>query len=254
MRKKPVTKEYSYCAGLGKCITIVQLSDLHNCVFKNDNEALTESVKACNPDLIVFTGDMFNKRDINTEKALSICWKMSCIAPCYYSLGNHELRYSSRFGLKFEEYCDKLRAFGIRLLTDESEIVEVAEKSIEIGGFNADETAYAHFSEIPFFNNIPSRKNKEIPGILLSHNPELYESYEASDWDIILAGHLHGGIVRIPGIGGCVSPSGRLFPKYSGGFYDLKNNKKMLVSCGLGGHTIKIRIFNPPELVKLTIN
>lgn len=254
MRKKPVTKEYSYCAGLGTCIKIVQLSDLHNCSFGTDNDRLLEYVRACEPDLIFITGDMLNKKDKDYHTALNTCRKIASVAPTFYCLGNHEIRFSRTFKKQFETYAEELIDNGIRFLKDDSLIIEVQGKEIEIGCFNADEKAYGHFKPIPFYDNIPKRKNPEIPGLLLSHNPELYKSYEASQWDVVFSGHLHGGIVRIPFIGGCVSPSGRIFPKYSGGFYTLKNNRHMLVSCGLGSHTIKIRLFNPPEITKLTLS
>ena len=68
------------------------------------------------------------------------------------------------------------------------------------------------------------------------------------EYDIILSGHIHGGIMRLPYLGGVISPQIRLFPKYSGGLYTI-NKAKMILSRGLGTHTIRFRFFNPPELV-----
>ena len=253
MRKKPVIKEYSCCEELGKCITIVQLSDLHNCIFGKDNFGLVKAVSDCRPDIILFSGDMINKHEKHYKTALSVIERIASVAPCFYGYGNHELIYSKHFTSDCKEYEDALKKLGITVLRDDSVITDISGIPFEIGGFTADEKAYTHFKKLPVYSEVTKRKNPNITGLLISHNPELYESYEKSGWNYIFSGHLHGGIIRIPGFRGIVSPSGRLFPKYSGGLYRLKNNK-MIVSRGLGSHTVKLRIFNPPELVKITLS
>ena len=87
---------------------------------------------------------------------------------------------------------------------------------------------------------------------MLAHNPEYFANYAKYGADLILSGHVHGGVVRLPFVGGCASPAIRLFPKYSDGLYTLQN-KKMVVSCGLGSHTIPMRIFNPGELTVISL-
>ena len=86
--------------------------------------------------------------------------------------------------------------------------------------------------------------------ILLAHNPDYFSAYAQWGADLTLSGHLHGGMVRLPKIGGLISPNWTLFPKYDHGLYTIEE-KKMIVSAGLGSHTIKLRINNPPELVVL---
>ena len=88
--------------------------------------------------------------------------------------------------------------------------------------------------------------------ILMAHNPVYFDTYAAWGADLTLAGHLHGGIIRIPGIGGVITPQVKLFPEYDRGFFE-RNGKYMAVSAGLGEHTVPIRIFNPPQLILLTI-
>lgn len=88
--------------------------------------------------------------------------------------------------------------------------------------------------------------------VLLAHNPVFFDAYAGWGADLTLSGHIHGGIVRIPGIGGVISTSYRLFPKYDGGYYE-QNQKKMIVSRGLGSHTIPVRLFNPAELVVIDL-
>ena len=88
--------------------------------------------------------------------------------------------------------------------------------------------------------------------ILLAHNPVYFDTYAAWGADLTLSGHLHGGIIRIPGIGGLITPQAQLFPKYDRGLISV-NGKYMVVSAGLGEHTVPIRIFNPPQLILITV-
>ena len=89
--------------------------------------------------------------------------------------------------------------------------------------------------------------------ILMVHQPDFAPVY--LDWgaDLVLSGHLHGGIVRIPGIGAVMSPQLRLFPKYSGGDYKEAGEKRVIVSKGLGTHTINLRLFNPAEMIAIRL-
>ena len=92
----------------------------------------------------------------------------------------------------------------------------------------------------------------EVFHILLAHNPVYFDTYAAWGADLTLSGHLHGGIIRIPGIGGLITPQAQLFPKYDRGLISV-NGKYMVVSAGLGEHTVPIRIFNPPQLILITV-
>ena len=89
--------------------------------------------------------------------------------------------------------------------------------------------------------------------ILLAHNPEFFPSFRKWNPDLTLAGHVHGGVMRLPFIGGVISPSFRIFPHYDGGVFQ-EEGKQMIISRGLGSHTIPIRIFNPGELVVLQLH
>ena len=83
---------------------------------------------------------------------------------------------------------------------------------------------------------------------MLAHHPAYFDAYASWGADLTLSGHLHGGMIRLPFVGGLVSPQMRLFPKYDKGLYT-KKGKKLIVSAGLANHTVNIRINNPPELV-----
>ena len=89
--------------------------------------------------------------------------------------------------------------------------------------------------------------------ILLSHRPELFETYVDCDVDLILSGHAHGGQFRLPFIGGLIAPNQGLFPKYDAGLYTDKNTN-MIVSRGLGNSIIPLRFNNCPEIVLVELN
>ncbi|MBO7403250.1 MAG: metallophosphoesterase [Lachnospiraceae bacterium] len=253
MRKRPVITEYRYYADIPEKIRIVQLTDLHSCPYGKEGRYLLDAVKEAGPDLIFITGDMFNKLEPDNSEVLDIISRLPSIAPVFYSLGNHEMSYKRLFKEEYKQFLESLKKAGICLLDDETTLIQVKGTKLEIGGFTGDREGYARFVKTKIYKKMLAPGTKGPIRLLLSHNPEFYRSYELSDWDVIFCGHLHGGVVRIPFFRGLVSPSGRLFPKYSKGYFQLKNGKKMVVSAGLGMHTIKIRIFNPPELCLLTV-
>lgn len=88
---------------------------------------------------------------------------------------------------------------------------------------------------------------------MIAHNPEYFEAYAGWGADLTVSGHVHGGVMRLPFLGGVISPRLTLFPKYDGGMFE-RNGRFMVVSRGLGTHTLPIRIFNPGELIMIELN
>ena len=115
-----------------------------------------------------------------------------------------------------------------------------------------DRMYYKRFRKIKmedtYLKDVIGTPKKDVYEILLAHNPEYFEEYAAWGADLVLSGHVHGGIMRLPVLGGVISPKLVLFPKYDGGRFEEKN-ATMILSRGLGMHTLPIRIFNPAELV-----
>ena len=99
-----------------------------------------------------------------------------------------------------------------------------------------------------YIKELLGESRKDYFTILLAHNPDYFPEYDAWGADLVLSGHVHGGLMRLPLLGGVVSPATRLFPKYDGGLFEGKNGK-MILGRGLGTHTLPIRIFNPGELI-----
>lgn len=250
--KEPIVTEYRYYADCPRKFSVLHLSDLHNCVYGHENKKLIGTCRKCAPDLIFATGDILNKMGPEHDIAEDFLCKLTSIAPVFYSLGNHELVYKKRYKKEYEAYVNGLKKGGVCVLDDETTLVEIDGYKLEIGGFSADFEGYRRNSRTKVYDRILEPGTNADLKLLLAHSPEFFESYETSDWDIFFGGHMHGGIVRLFGRG-VISPSLKLFPKYTRGYYALKNGKKMLVSAGLGDHSIKFRLFNPHQIIKLTV-
>lgn len=238
-------------------IHVVQLSDLHNCRYGKNNQRLLERIEACKPDLILLTGDMINKYREVHEEFYIFCEKLSILCPCVYSFGNHELIEREKYPQRFSEYSEKLKRCGIILSDNEACSLTVRNTSLKIGSYSSNIDQYKKCNrkqDISAYDKvIDTEINRDEVGILLSHDPELDGVFTEASYQVIFSGHLHGGIVRIPGGRGIISTRFELFPGYDGGCYRLDNSHVLIVSRGLGSHTIKFRLFNRPEIVHAVI-
>lgn len=239
----------------GTCTHIVQLSDLHNCKFGQGNRRLVERVKACRPDVILLTGDMINKNKPVKEETFDLFRGLAGIGPCIYSLGNHELKYKERCPQIFSDYIRKTQSYGIIVSDNEQHEITINNKVFCFASYSSDLQQYKKCRKKEtnrISTGIPVADTEGIK-VLLSHDPELNKQYVETGYSLIFSGHLHGGIVRIPGWRGVISTRFVLFPKYDGGCYRLDESHVLVVSRGLGSHTIKFRLFNRPELVHAVI-
>lgn len=242
----------------GESVRFVFLTDLHSKKFAGNNETLIRAVKRCNPDFILCGGDMMTAHPgKNNKVAVSLINRLSEDYKIYYALGNHEFRarlYPETYGDMFDDYIDAIDNENIVFLDNAS--VKLADSPIRIQGLTVDREYYKRFTQMDmpedYIENQVGKINEEEYTILLAHNPDYGDEYFEYGADLFLSGHLHGGIIRLPFIGGVASPAIRLFPKYSGGLYK-KNNKYGYVSCGLGTHTVPMRLNNPGEITCITI-
>ena len=237
---------------------IVFLTDLHNNSYGKNNKKLLDAVKSQNPDLILIGGDMLvGKPEVSTKVAEDFLTKLTGICPVYYANGNHEQRmkiYPEKFGTKYQEYKTSVEQSGIEFLENEHIDLMFDACPIQIHGLEIPREGYKKFRK----TNVSLEQIEERIGkadsskyqILLAHNPIYADTYLEWGADLLLSGHLHGGIVRLPGLGGIITPQFRLFPKYSGEL-TVKDGKSVVVSKGIGTHTIKIRFLNPAEIVVL---
>lgn len=235
----------------------VVLSDLHNKEYGKNNEKLLKRIDELNPEAILIAGDILTaKPQKSYAVALDLLQKIATKYPIYYGMGNHETRlflYPDIYGDMGEHYEQDLNACNIRLMRNEA--VE-CEDAIRIHGLDMKRDYYKRFKKYPMDESYLKDTLGEVSAdkyeILLAHNPDYFEEYAAWGADLVLSGHVHGGMMRLPILGGVVSPAFKLFPKYDGGLFEI-GKSKMILSRGLGMHTIPIRIFNPGELILLKI-
>ena len=232
---------------IDKDLTIVFLSDLHN---RKITEKIVEIIKNIKPDIVLFGGDMINddkSKNLNFYK-LSDKLKDETI---YYTFGNHEERLDE---IERKDYLNKLSKTNINLLNNTSKNIS---KSITLIGLDSEITRYLKFGKKglnkEYIVNKLGNLNQDKYNILLAHNPLEFKSYVEYNADLVLSGHIHGGLARIPYVKGILSPDISFFPKYDSGEYNSKNTK-MIVSRGLGySKRIPFRIFNPAEVVIINL-
>lgn len=245
--------------GLDGC-RFVFLSDLHNCVYGNGNRILMKAIREIKPDGILVGGDMMvakGQRDISVP--VELLTQLSKDYLIFAGNGNHELRMKCNpqvYGRLYEDYVDKLTSCGIIMLENESAVFERRQEILKIYGLDIPAKYFRKLRKYPmgssFIANAVGESPKKEFSILLAHNPGYFNEYAGWGADISLSGHYHGGTIRLPGIGGVMTPDFELFPRYDTGLF-YNGSKAMIVSSGLGTHSINLRINNPPQLVVITL-
>lgn len=240
----------------------VFLTDLHGCSYGKENERLIEAIRLQNPDGILIGGDMLVKQpEPDFSVALALVKKLLQIAPVYYSNGNHEKKvmdYWEESKELFQQYKRELESMGVQYLLNESRIIFHKGRQIEIVGLDLDRKHFQKCWHEPTLTveelkeMLPARQKGTDYRILLAHNPQYFSLYDKVDVDLVLSGHVHGGIMILPVLGGVLAPDFRIFPKYDFGKFD-GEHATMLLSRGLGVHRIKFRIFNYPEVLVFEI-
>lgn len=231
--------------------TIVQISDLHNKNFGENQIKILNKVQSVSPDIIIITGDLIDRRKYDLDIAMTFINGAVDIAPVYYVSGNHEA-WSGKYPLIKKNLIDS----GVNVL--DNTIVEFFKGSSSISILGVSDPDFLTNDYMDGTNstemeeNLTQLSSDDNFKILLSHRPELFDLYSDKSIDLIFSGHAHGGQFRIPLIGGLIAPDQGLFPKFTNGSYT-KNSSTMFVSRGLGNSIVPIRIFNRPELVVVTL-
>lgn len=234
---------------------IAHISDLHNDEFGEGNEMLLALIKEAEPDMIAITGDLLDSRRTSVEKALNFVQQAVEIAPCYYVTGNHESRIDDEYGQLEKAMIES----GVIVLRNDKLALEKDGEVITVAGIDDPRFVLSSDRLVKMesvIGNVLTGLLKDVPEeqftLLLSHRPELFELYCEHDLDLVLSGHVHGGQIRIPGIGGVVGPGQGLLPDYDAGLYSA-DGTNMVLSRGLGQSIVPFRINNPPELVLVTL-
>lgn len=220
-------------------LRIVLLSDLHNKKYNPKNAYITDKVKALNPDIIVVAGDLVDRRRPNFPVAKQTLDELKKITDLYYVTGNHEADLGAeRTFLELD--CDSVILDEKYKIFRDYAIIGFSDKDIEKTGR---EDLLSVFEKLGTFK------------IVVVHRPTEFENglcLEKKDIDLVLSGHTHGGLIRMPFFGSVYSPNEGFMPKYSKGLYKV-GNTHLVVSGGLGNTLAPLRINNFPEIIAIDI-
>ncbi len=261
-----VVRRYSVSSSkITRPVRILYLTDLHEKDYGKGNAALAEAAERLRPDLILSGGDQVVSSQASRAAegddswyavSLDLLRRLASIAPVMMAEGNHEARLhapGSHCGKRYRRFQKALKEAGVQTLHNETAVFG----DLRIAGLELPASHYRKFMkhrlEPADIDGYLGEGDPEHFQILLAHDPAFFAAYAGWGADLTLSGHLHGGLMRLPLIGGVVSPAPALFPRCSGGRYSLYG-RDLIVSCGLGMHTLPIRIFNPGELTVIELS
>lgn len=261
--KKTIVREYRLQSPYIKEkqeLTLAFLTDLHDQVTGEDGERIFQLLEKQHPDLVLVGGDVVvGKKGCETEKAFGFLKKLSETYPVYYASGNHEQRIVEHpeiygeVGKRYEAAVEELPLLRLR-----NRKVQVEKKGIPltICGLEPDERFYEKGRRKEgMVEELEKRFGQPDPDritILLAHNPRYKKEYLSWGATVTFCGHYHGGVMMLGKRRGAISPDFRIFPGECGGIHK-KGEHAVIVSAGLGEHTIPLRIHNPRELTILRI-
>ncbi|SCI88929.1 Uncharacterized metallophosphoesterase Cj0846 [uncultured Clostridium sp.] len=242
---------------------IVQVSDLHNKSFGKNNKKLLNRIENENPDIVVITGDLVEGDNKNFHVALNFIDELAKKHKVYHIIGNHEQKsLIKKYKNEYKDYFKELDKKPIINLNNEKVTLNKGNSKINVYGFIVPLDYYPYFFknyknrkkrlECEFIDTSLGKLDKSDYNLMLAHTPFFFDDYENYGADLVLSGHVHGGIIRLPLIGGVLSPNREFFPKYDFGKYE-KNDTTMILSKGLGGSKVLIRFNCKPEIVSITL-
>lgn len=256
-----VTYSFSDKRLLKDKVKIVFLTDLHNKQYGEKNCRVYDDIVKINPDYVMIGGDMITscmEKWSDYSDTLEFVKNLSQKFKVIYGMGNHEERLRRRPEKfpegTYEDLTARLEANGTPILVNECVHLD---DGIDVYGIDLDHEYFRKVITRPipdtYIEGKLGRPDPQKFSILLAHNPEHFESYAKWGANLVLSGHVHGGIIRLPFLGGVVSPALKLFPKYDGGHFK-EYGSDMVLGRGLGSHTVPIRINNKAEIVVVELN
>ncbi|MBQ3392017.1 MAG: metallophosphoesterase [Lachnospiraceae bacterium] len=246
---------------IAKPVRYVLLTDLHEKVYPPDNEKIVDAVREIGPDAVLLGGDLIvYKKAVKggdfCENSLSLVRRLAAAAPVFYVNGNHEQHLMEDGGKDrlYERFADSLKACGVCLLHNSGRDIS----GTLLQGLELPMDYYERFHmrtlSADRIESMIGQNRPDVFTVLLTHTPDQFEAY--ADWgaDLCLCGHIHGGVARLPLIGGIIGPQSGFFPRYSAGVYERpipgadKRTCRMILSCGMGMHKMPLRFMNPGEI------
>ena len=235
---------------------IVLLSDLHDHHFGDENKDLIDMVQEQSPDLIVLNGDMINGDSESDETAVELVRSLSAVAPVYYSHGNHEYYYIEA---GHDDLQENLEAAGAIVLNYQSVDIEINGNPIRLGGlyeYGFETTMQTEAENEKVISYLEEYVDTERYLVMCAHRPESFYPWDYADvWgiDLVLSGHLHGGQVILPGIGGIYNTQEGFLPEYDFGHYR-SGDGDIIITRGLGTNRKALpRFNNPPEIAVVDV-
>lgn len=247
-------------SGLSGSARVVVISDLHGKEYGRDNRQLLTKISEQKPDAIFVVGDMLSDSDAKNgfSKTTKLLTDLSNIAPVYFSYGNQEKEYS---GDIIDGFVDTITENGIIVLDDSFVNCQIGGQDIRIGGtmghafpFGRTMEEFENSDEYIFLKDM---EKTDLPTIVLAHMPDTFIFNGAHNYwsniDLVVSGHTHGGVVRLPFAGGLYAPMQGFFPEYDYGFFMLGEKMQMVITSGLSGYKFIPRFLNLPEICVLNL-
>ncbi len=229
---------------------IAHISDFHNTKYPDDGQSMIDNIKQEQPHLIAITGDLIDSYTTDAERSLNFTQRLVEIAPVYYVTGNHEGRLDDIY----PDFEAKLIQQGVHILRNQQELIEANGYSFRIIGIDDPRftTNKLAEEEAMLLHYISQFEVETAPfTLMLSHRPEGFDACCDANIDLVLTGHNHGGIIRIPWLGGLYA-EGKLFPEHDSGLF-YRDQTVMFVHRGSGNNSLTFRVNNRPEVVILTL-
>lgn len=229
-------------------VRIAVIADLHNTPYGENQTRLMAHVRAARPDFVAIAGDAFHDKR-NEPHTIQALTTLAAEYPCYYVTGNHERNSGEADAMKAIAH-----ACGVTVLDGASECMHINGQTVQLCGLNDYATKELDKMQTELIR-VSAGLNEDILSVLLVHRPERFSDYLPCGFDLIVAGHAHGGQWRLPGArSGLFAPGQGWFPQYAGGQYDF-GGQTMCVSRGLSNKPIWLARFgNPPEIMLVTVN
>lgn len=233
------------------------LADVHDfhCKTKDD---IIHKIKSLEPDMILCVGDIIDDQSENDEATLKFLHSLTTISNVYMSLGNHEISYCKTH----PEFLANVKNVGVQLLEEEFQDITIKNTTIRLGGmYNyAFGMTKGSIEKEDMHNNhtyqfLSSMTATDAYQIMMAHRPDSFMYHQAYQWDIdlVLSGHVHGGQVILPFIGGLFAPEQGWFPTVDFGQFH-KGNMTMLVTRGLSSSQEHFpRFNNPGEIIQIIL-
>ena len=227
-------------------LRLVHLGDLHE--FTSDVAPLAKRIIDSKPDLVLATGDVLDRPRRSGSLFIALLKALDRQYPVYACLGNHELDVKNRAPEVFRDFMEQTRALGVIWLDNQVTEVTVRGKPLTIAGMTTAKRQPLKLTD-DIKKGLPEQGK---PAILLCHDPRWFDLLAPERNLLVLAGHVHGGLIRLPLLGGLLSPDHVFLPRYDRGYF-AHQTARMQVTGGFGDSVLRVRLFNPRELTLLTL-